>query len=189
MPENIIQVDEKDHVIGPVERLIAHKGDGILHRGLMVLVKDNHKRILMTQRSEQRPDLNFPPPFPGFWDLTMAGHPRWGQEDYVSQMVVELNEELGIEAKVNDIDYVGKFQYHSPDPTYPNATSPPGFRLSEFEICGVGVLKTDQKPKLNLIELKDHIWMENEKLLQEMRSLKMAPWAIIMLEKFPDICK
>ncbi|MDH2900895.1 MAG: hypothetical protein PXY39_07965, partial [archaeon] len=91
MPENIIQVDERDRVIGPIERLIAHKGDGILHRGLMVLVKDDQGRILLTQRSEQRPDLNFPPPFPGFWDLTMAGHPRWGQEDYVSQMVVELN--------------------------------------------------------------------------------------------------
>ena len=116
MIEQLTEVDEQDNVISPVDRLKAHLDDGILHRGLMVVVKNNEK-ILLTQRSTARPDLSFPPPFPGFWDITLAGHPKWGQADYVTQMVNEVHEELGLEAKAGEIKYLGKFQYHTPDPT------------------------------------------------------------------------
>jgi isopentenyl-diphosphate delta-isomerase type 1 len=192
LAENIIQVNEQDEIVGPIDRLLAHKDDGILHRGLMVVVKNSRKEILLTQRSETRPDLDFPAPFPGFWDITMAGHPKWGQKDYVTQMAVELKEELGISVSSNEINYIGKFQYHVPDPTYPNKSSPQGFRLSEFEICGVGVLETDQKPRLNEIELQNSLWLSGEELspkLQEVKHLKMAPWALIMLEKFQTIAR
>lgn len=189
MPENIIQVNEQDEIIGPIDRLVAHKNDGILHRGLMVLVKNKQNEILLTQRSETRPDLDFPPPFPGFWDITMAGHPRWGQNDYVTQMAVELKEELRISISVNDIVYVGKFQYHAPDPSYPNKSSPQGFRLSEFEICGVGVVETDQKPQLNEIELQNSLWLSGKELSRTLleKHFKMAPWALIMLREFQTI--
>jgi isopentenyl-diphosphate Delta-isomerase len=78
MDELLIQVDEQDNVIGPVERLKAHLNDGILHRGLMVVVVNDQNEVLLTQRSMERPDLGFPPPFPAFWDITLAGHPKWG---------------------------------------------------------------------------------------------------------------
>jgi isopentenyl-diphosphate delta-isomerase len=120
MSELLIQVDERGNVIGPVERLKAHLGDGILHRGLVVVVKNPEGKILLTQRSMNRLDLEFPPPFPGFWDVTIAGHPKRGQKDYLPQMITELNEELRLEAKQGNVEYLGKFQYHAPDPTYPN---------------------------------------------------------------------
>jgi isopentenyldiphosphate isomerase len=84
MGELLIHVDDPDNVIGPVDRLEAHLDQGILHRGLMVVVKNDENKILLTQRSLNRPDLAFPPPFPGFWDITIAGHPRWRQADYVT---------------------------------------------------------------------------------------------------------
>ncbi len=185
MTEQLTQVDEQDNVIGPVERLKAHLGDGILHRGLVVVVK-NDDRILLTQRSIVRPDLGFPPPFPGFWDITLAGHPKWGQTGYITQMVNEVHEELEIEAKAGEIEYLGKFQYHTPDPTYPNPKTSPTFRLSEREICGVGVLSTNEKPVLNPIELLSSMWVSSSEFTNKLEPLKIAPWATIMIEKFPQ---
>ena len=64
MSELLIQIDEHDTIIGPVERLKAHLDDGILHRGLMVIVKDNEDKVLLTQRSTERPDLTWAFPHP-----------------------------------------------------------------------------------------------------------------------------
>jgi len=186
MNELLIQVDEKDNVIGSVERLKAHLDDGILHRGLMVVVK-NDEKILLTQRSMVRPDLGFPPPFPGFWDITLAGHPKWGQADYVTQMVNEVREELGIEAKASEINYLGKFQYLTPDPTYPNPKTSPTFRLSEREVCGVGVLLTNEQPVLNSIELLSSMWVSSDEFMKKLETLRMAPWASLMVSNFPQI--
>jgi len=186
MIEQLTEVNEQDNVIGPVERLKAHLGDGVLHRGLMVVVKKDG-RILLTQRSMVRPDLGFPPPFPGFWDITLAGHPKWGQTDYVTQMVNEVREELGIEAKASEFKYLGKFQYHAPDPTYPNPKTSPTFRLSEREICGVGILPTNENPVLNSIELLSSMWVSSDEFAKKLEPLRMAPWATLMVSRFPQV--
>lgn len=153
----------------------------------MVIVKNQENKILLTQRSISRPDLNFPPPFPGFWDITLAGHPKWGQAGYVTQIVNEVQEELGIQVEASRIKYLGKFQYQAPDPTYPNTETAETFRLSEREICGVGVLRTGENPTLNPTELQASLWVENEKLPDYLSSLKIAPWASLMVEKFPQV--
>ena len=187
MTELLIQVDAEDNVIGPVERLKAHLNDGILHRGLIVVVMNDDNEVLLTQRSMKRPDLSFPPPFPGFWDITLAGHPKWGQTDYVSQMRNEVREELGIDTKGRAIQFVGKFPYHALDPSYPNPETT--FKLSEREICGVGVFHENDEPALNSIELQSSMWVDSAKLAQKLKSLKVAPWAQLMIERFPQILK
>lgn len=189
MRELLIQVDEQDNVVGSVERLKAHLDEGILHRGLMVVVKNDENKVLLTQRSMDRPDLGFPPLFPGFWDITIAGHPKWGQLEYVTQMVNEVREELGIKAAGSEINYLGKFQYHAPDSTYPNPKTASTFRLSEREICGVGVLHTNGKVVLDSVELQASVWVESEELTEKLRSLRMAPWASLMAEKFPQFSR
>ena len=189
MAEFLIQVDEQDNVIGSVDRLKAHLDEGILHRGLMVVVKNDENEILLTQRSMKRPDLDFPPPFPGVWDITLAGHPKWGQTDYVTQMAIEVREELGISAKSQEFQYIGKFQYHARDPTYPDPKIAPTFKLSEREICGVGVLHTNDNPTLNSIELQASTWVKDYEIPQKLKSLQVAPWASLMVEKFPQTLK
>jgi isopentenyldiphosphate isomerase len=104
-------------------------------------------------------------------------------------MVNELNEELGIMATGNDISYLGKFQYHAPDPTYPNPNSPTTFRLSEREICGVGVVQTKEKPALDSAELQASMWVDAGDLSHKLEALKVAPWALLMMEKFPQLWK
>ena len=187
MLEFLIQVDEDDKVIGSVERLRAHLNEGILHRGISVVVMNDYDQVLLTQRSTTRPDLGFPPPFPGFWDITMAGHPKWGQTDYLTQMANEIHEELGIDAKVQEIAYVGKFQYYAPDSSYPNLTTAPTFKLSEREICGVGVFHTKDNPTLNSMELQTSMWVDRDDLDHTLKSLKVAPWASLMIGKFPQV--
>jgi isopentenyl-diphosphate delta-isomerase type 1 len=184
MRELLIQVDSEDNVIGPIDRLKAHVNEGILHRGVMVIVKNADNQVLLTQRSTQRPDLDFPPAFPNFWDVTLAGHPKWGQEDYVTQMGNEIEEELGIKTGSSNIQYLGKFQYHAPDPTYPNPKTGPTFRLSEREICGVGLLRSSEALTLNKVELQASMWVECKRLQDTLRPLKVAPWAILMLKQF-----
>jgi isopentenyl-diphosphate delta-isomerase len=189
MEELLIQVDQDDNVVGPVERLKAHLGEGILHRGLMVVVMNDENETLLTQRSMKRPDLGFPPPFPGFWDITLAGHPKWGQQDYVTQMANEVQEELGIETKGRGIEYMGKFQYYAPDPSYPNPDTSLTFKLSEREICGVGLFHSNDNPTLNSIELQSSMWVESNDLAHRLESLEVAPWARLMIERFPQILK
>ncbi len=189
MSELLIQVDEQDNVVGSVERLKAHLDGGILHRGLMVIVKNDENKILLTQRSTDRPDLGFPPLFPSFWDITIAGHPKWGQADYVTQMVNEVREELEIEAEGSEIKYLGKFQYHAPDPTYPNTKTASTFRLSEREICGVGALHANDEVVLDSVELQASVWVESNQLIYKLRSLRVAPWASLMVEKFPQFLR
>jgi isopentenyl-diphosphate delta-isomerase type 1 len=189
MMELLIQVDEDDTVVGPIERLKAHLDDGILHRGLMVVVRNSNGMVLLSQRSMERVDLGFPPLFPGFWDISLAGHPKWGQTDYVTQMINEVQEELGIETTGTKVEYVGKFRYHAADPSYPNPSTAPTFRLSEREVCAVGVLHTDESPTLNSIELQASMWVEVGEIAHKLESLKVAPWARIMLKSFPQILK
>ena len=155
----------------------------------MVVVMNDENDVLLTQRSVERRDLGFPPPFPGFWDITLAGHPKWGQTDYVTQMANEVQEELGIEAKAGAIEYMGKFQYHAPDPSYPNPETASTFKLSEREICGVGVFHTNDNPTLNSIELQSSRWVEINGLAHKLTSLKVAPWARLMMQEFPQILK
>ena len=187
MSELLIQVDGQDKVIGPVERLEAHRGNGILHRGLVVVVKNQEDKVLLTQRSMTRPDLPFPASFPGFWGVTMAGHPKWGQNDYITQMTAELNEELQLKIKSADLEFLGKFQYHAPDPTYPNPQTPPDFMLSEWEVCGVGLLHTAQEPKINSTELSSSRWVEGSAVASTLATLRAAPWASIVVRRFPKI--
>jgi len=189
MQELLIEVDGDDNVIGPVERLKAHLDEGILHRGLMVVVMNDGNEILLTQRSFRRPDLSFPPPFPGFWDITLAGHPKWGQKDYVTQMANEMQEELGITAKGGAVEYVGKFQYFAPDPSYPSPQTASTFKLSEREICGVGLLHANTDPTLNPVKLQSSMWVRSNDLAHKLESLKVAPWARLMIERFPQILK
>jgi isopentenyl-diphosphate delta-isomerase type 1 len=189
MDELLIQVDGQDNVIDAIDRLKAHLDEGILHRGLMVVVTNYQNKVLLTQRSLNRPDLDFPPPFPSYWDITIAGHPKWGQTDHVTQMVNELKEELGFTSAGNEINYLGKFQYHAPDPTYPNAKTSSTFKLSEREVCGVGLIRTKERAVLDWTELQASMWVEIKQLPEKLATLKVALWALLMMEKSTELWK
>ena len=167
--EMILHVNRRDQVLGRVNRFRAHVGKGILNRGLLVTVKDRRNRIYLSQRSRRRPDLPryFPPPFALQWDGTIAGHPKPERRGYMDQAVAELNEELGLVAKRNDLKWLGKFYYNTTDPLYPNKRYSTIVR--EMEVCGSMILYTDHKPSGNPVEISEIETVQADKVEAEVK--------------------
>ena len=88
-----------------VERTAAHR-DGIRHRTSHIWVVRKNGcggyEVLLQQRSEDKDS------FPLRYDTSSAGHIMAGDEPLQSAMR-ELKEELGIEAKEEDLRYIGTF--------------------------------------------------------------------------------
>ncbi len=81
-------VDEDDVVIGQETRGEVH-ARGLLHRAVHVFIFNKRGDLLLQQRSL------FKDVHPGVWGSSVSGHLDAG-EDYVSAVVRELDEEMGI---------------------------------------------------------------------------------------------
>lgn len=98
-------VDEVGNPIGDtVERSIAH-ADGVRHRTAHIWIarRQNDKWQVLLQKRSLTKDS-----FPGRFDTSSAGHIQAGDEPLESAMR-ELKEELGVEAKPEDLRFVGTF--------------------------------------------------------------------------------
>jgi len=100
-------VDEKGNPTGEtVDRKIAHE-KGILHRTSHVWIlrkKQKKVQILLQKRSDNKDS------YPGCYDISSAGHIPAGQE-FVSSALRELNEELGCEAKAEELILCGQRRF------------------------------------------------------------------------------
>ena len=99
-------VDENGIPTGEtIARSIAHR-DGILHRTAHVWVvrpSDKGYDILLQKRSMEKDS------FPGLYDTSSAGHIPAGEKP-VPSALRELQEELGIEASADQLQYAGTFR-------------------------------------------------------------------------------
>src|SRR6056297_2309592 len=119
--EDVIAVDADDNEQGLVNRLEAHTGDGVRHRAFTALVFDEEGRILLAQRSPDKRLWN------GYWDGTVASHPRAGQTQ-AEATAIRLEEELGITPEqYDDLELTDRFEYKR---YYPNEGV-------EHEVCAV----------------------------------------------------
>jgi Isopentenyldiphosphate isomerase len=99
-------VDENGQPTGEtVSRSKAH-ADGIRHRTAHVWVVrpgESGYDVLMQKRSMEKES------FPGLYDTSSAGHIPAGSEPLESALR-ELNEELGIDAREDQLHYAGRFR-------------------------------------------------------------------------------
>ncbi|MFF3975623.1 NUDIX hydrolase [Streptomyces sp. NPDC001828] len=95
MGERVERVDERDRVIGVVERGEAVR-QGWLYRMAMVLCRDARGRCLVHRRPETGPR------FPGEYSWLVAGAVGVG-EPYEDAARRELREELGVDAPVRPL--------------------------------------------------------------------------------------
>ena len=99
-------VDEHGTPTGEtIARDIAHR-DGILHRTAHVWIvrkKPGGFDVLLQKRSGDKES------FPGMYDTSSAGHIPVGV-DYEDSAIRELEEELGIKATVDQLNYAGMFR-------------------------------------------------------------------------------
>jgi len=165
--QHIIIVDENDNVIGEEKKQKCHEGDGILHRGFLVMVFNKAGELLLARRSKMKRL------WPDFWDGTVASHVLKG-ETYEQAAKRRLNQEIGL--ITDNIQYVFKFHYKV---RYWNIGT-------ENEICAVMVVKgvhTDTIfPDSNEISEIEPINLHV--LMDDFRKNKQTytPWLILAIE-------
>lgn len=168
--EYLILVDKNDNPIGREEKVRCHLPKGKLHRAFTALILDEDSRLLLTRRSDSKML------WPGYWDGTVASHPR-ESESYVSSAQRRLPEEIGIEC---NMDYLFKFEYHVPFKDVG----------SENEVCGTLVGVVDSSTRLNLVkeEISEYRWVTATQLISELQRepQKFCPWMLIALYLLPN---
>lgn len=94
-------VDENGEPTGVIKERSKVHAEGDLHRTSHVwIVRDNDKGgwdVLLQKRSQNKDS------FPGCYDISSAGHIPAG-DDYIESALRELKEELGIDAKPEELE-------------------------------------------------------------------------------------
>lgn len=150
MMELLYHVDEKDNVIGPIERSRAHRME-ILHRSGMVFLLDKQNNVLIQRRSPSKET------FPGCYDASSTFHITFG-ETYDQGANRELFEETGIE---DSIKFVGKFLHHD---------SP------EYQIVAVYFCRSEKPIVLDPKETSEAKFMSRSQVDRIIQQEKITPW-------------
>ena len=96
--EMVVLVNERDEVVGSMEKLGAHR-TGTLHRAFSVFLFHEDGRLLLQKRAMSKYHSA------GLWTNTCCSHPRPG-EDLLSAASRRLKEEMGI-----DVPLVERFSF------------------------------------------------------------------------------
>ena len=187
MAEAVIQVTERDEVIGPLSKLEAHRGSGLFHRAFSVLLFNSKGDMLLQQRSGDKVT------FPHVWANACCSHPLHSAEELeetnamgVKRAAVrKLEQELGIDPStidVADMTFMTKMRYAA----RMNQT------WIERELDHILVMCADVELSPNPNEVANTMWVSREELeamLIEERPAEqaIAPWfrciaALIMNE-------
>ena len=165
MDEYVILVDENDNPIGKEDKVKCHLPNGKLHRAFTALIFNGEGKLLLTKRSDKKML------WPGYWDGTVASHPR-ESETYVSSAERRMPEEVGIVCKMN---YMNKFEYHVP---YKDIGS-------ENEICGtlIGTIDSFDESSMIKDEISEIKWINPDELKNELEQNRdtYCPWMVIAL--------
>ncbi len=91
--------DENNNPTGEIkEKTKAHE-EGNFHRTAHIWIMNDKKELLLQKRSATKKSD------PNCWDISGAGHIRAG-ETVIEGAIRELKEELGVEAKEKDFQYI-----------------------------------------------------------------------------------
>lgn len=100
----VVLLDDAGREVGLSPLADAHQGAGLLHRAFTAVLFDAEGRVVLGRRVPGKPL------WPGWWDATVASHPRSG-EGMVDAAHRRLAEELGVRV---DLIELGSFNYHAP---------------------------------------------------------------------------
>lgn len=102
-PDQVTLVNERDEVIGSMDKIEAHRGTAQRHRAISVFLWNSNGELLMQRRSAQKIVGA------GLWANTCCGNVR-PNEDYLACALRRLREELGIEYQ-DILTPLDKFEY------------------------------------------------------------------------------
>jgi isopentenyl-diphosphate delta-isomerase len=156
--EQLILVDANDRQVGTMAKSDCHDGDGILHRAFSIFLFDDHGRLLLQQRSQEKRL------WPGYWSNSCCSHPREGESMQVATGR-RLLDELNIHA---DLEFVYKFSYQA---AYADVGS-------EFELCSVYLGRSSDQPTVNGSEISAARYVSAANLEEEFLQSpgSFTPW-------------
>jgi isopentenyldiphosphate isomerase len=85
---------------------------GLWHRTVHIWVLNNRKELLLQKRSGNKES------FPGLWDISAAGHISAGDSSKRAALR-ELEEELGVQAREEELIFLFTIKGHYEDPSKP----------------------------------------------------------------------
>ena len=116
MAEAVIQVSEKDVVIGPISKLDSHQKVGAFHRAFSVLLFNTKGEMLLQQRSADKVT------FPNVWANACCSHPLHSMDELEEKdalgvkraAIRKLEQELGIDpssVSTDDMTFMTRMRY------------------------------------------------------------------------------
>ncbi len=159
--DTLILVDEADHGVGHLSKVLCHQGRGILHRAFSLLIFNDRGELLLQQRSASKRL------WPLYWSNSCCSHPRRA-ETMEAAMRRRLEEELGLRCPLH---FLFKFQYQAQfDETG-----------AENELCSVFIGRSTDSVKINADEIHAWRWVQPEALQAEMTGGggDFTPWFML----------
>lgn len=151
-------VDEQGRPTGrTVERSRAH-AEGILHRTAHVWIlrkKVGAVQILLQKRSDNKDS------HPGVYDISSAGHIPAGV-DYIPSALRELQEELGVSAKAEELLLCGQRRIRYDEVFH-------GKQFVDNQVSNVYILWLDREPEefvLQTVEVSEVRWFDLEECIR-----------------------
>lgn len=165
--EKVVLVNEKDDVIGSMEKIEAHE-KALLHRAFSVFVINKNNELMLQRRALGKYHS------PGLWTNTCCSHPRVG-ETYSDGAHRRLIEEMGFDCELKDIF---SFIYKAP---FDNG-------LTEHELDHVFVGYCETEPVINTDEVDSWKWIAIDELKQDIKNNPQdyTVWFKIIFEKFDE---
>jgi isopentenyldiphosphate isomerase len=162
MEEYLDIVDELGEPTGQItERSIAHE-NGSLHRTSHVWLFRHHKEkleVLLQKRSKNKDS------FPGCYDISSAGHIPAGV-DFVTSALRELKEELGVNAKAEDLHLCGQRRIQYQEEFH-------GKSFVDNQVSNIYLLFVEKDIGefiLQESELEEVIWLEFSVCMEQVRN-------------------
>lgn len=164
MENHVILVNEKDEVLGTMEKIQAHE-EALLHRAFSVFVFNSKGQLLLQQRAGHK----YHSPF--LWSNTCCSHPMPG-EDTLDAANRRMMEEMGMKVNLKEEFH---FIYKAP---FSNG-------LTEHELDHVFVGYSDMLPNINREEVADYRYIDPVKLSKQMKSTpgRYTEWFKICFEE------
>ena len=102
--QQVILVDEQDHMTGTMEKMEAHR-KGVLHRAFSVFIFNSKGEMLLQQRARNKYHSG------GLWSNSCCSHPA-PSEEILPAAEKRLQEEMGFTAPLEKIfDFVYKAEF------------------------------------------------------------------------------
>ena len=170
-PDEVLAVDEDGVVAGPVDRIEAHAGEGVLHQAFETFLVEGEgedARVLLCRRSSLKRLWG------GVLADSCAGHPRVG-EGLAAAAQRRLTEETGLSPEQAPLRQLGHIVYREDH----------GDGRCECEWCGVFAARVEPGSlRINEDEISEVRPVRLSELAGylEGRPEQLAPWARLALE-------